>query len=88
MKNFTEIAGRYFGDDSVLFKSLQEGMSHVKKRETSYNYELHQDELFGGHFLDTINWRVHHSLNSYAAGNPEEIEVNIESRSYYAKAPA
>ena len=77
IKNFAGIAGRCFGEDSLLFQSLQKIVKHMERREPRYQYELRQNALFGGHLLDKINWRVHRFLDSCAGGEAEDLETDL-----------
>ena len=77
IKNFAGIAGRCFGEDSLLFQSLQKIVKHMERREPRYQYKLRQNALFGGHLLDKINWRVHQFLDSCAGREAEELEIDL-----------
>ena len=52
VRNITGLAGRCFGEDSVLFKNLWKVTTHIDEREVSYCYEFRQDKLSGGNLLD------------------------------------
>jgi len=98
VKNYAGVAGRTFGKDSVAHTSLKKIVSHISKYETSYNYEFRQEKLFGGNFLDRINWRYHRFLDSCASGDVENIDLKkldfndmleqVERREYHTKVPS
>ena len=75
MKNFTGIAGRLLGEDSMAHNSLTAITAHIEANETSYNYEFRQEKLFGGNFLDRVNWSFHHFLGSYTRGDVKDINT-------------
>ena len=82
----------------MIHHKLKEIATHIEAREISYNYKFKQDPLFGGKFLDKINWRIHRFLDSYASGDPDDIELDkldisdmltrVERRKYNAKVPS
>ena len=94
-KNFAGMAGRMFGQTSVQHHKLKQIQIHIEEREVSYNYEFKQDPLFGGNFLDRVNWRYHRFLDSCASGDPDAIELDkldfsdmlqqVERREYNSK---
>ena len=46
MRNFAGLAGRCFGEDSLLFTNLCSVAGYIDNREVSYCYEFRQDRLF------------------------------------------
>ena len=50
MRNITGLAGRCFGDNSLLFQKLSKVGDRIELKENSYNHEFRQEKLFGGHF--------------------------------------
>ena len=68
VENITGCAGRCLGEDSMARTILKRVVSHIENKETSYNYEFKQEKLFGGNFLDRINWWFHIFLDSCASG--------------------
>ena len=97
VKNIAGLAGRCFGDSSILYQSLQSIADHIEEKEISYNYEFRQESLFGGNFLDRIHWRMHRFFDSCASGNHELIDLDkldfsdilqqVERREYICKVP-
>ena len=98
MKNFAGLSGRIFGQTSVQYHKLKKIQTHIEEREISYNYEFKQDSLFGGNFLDRVNWRYHRFLDSCASGDLDDIELDkldfsdmlqqVERREYNSKVPS
>ena len=98
MKNFTGMAGRLLGEDSMAHSSLTAITAHIEANETSYNYEFRQEKLFGGNFLDRVNWRFHRFLGSCTNGDAKNIDTakldftdmleQIERREYHTKVPS
>ena len=98
MKNISGIAGRIMGEDAMVHTSLLQVSNHIEKKETSYNYEFKQDKLFGGNFMDRVNWRMHRFFDSCASGDVSIIDTDkldfsdmleqVERREYVAKSPA
>ena len=97
IKNFSGIVGRLIGQDSQLYTNLTILWKHVEARETRYKYEFRQDLMFGGCFLEEIDWKVHRFFDSCAHGDPARIMLDhidfteimnlVESRKYVCKAP-
>ena len=97
-KNYAGVAGRTFGKDSITHISLKIIVAHIEKYETSYNYEFRQEKLFGGNFLDRVNWRFRCFLDSCASGDVDNIDMKkldfqdileqVERREYHTKVPA
>ena len=69
IKNISGTAGRYFGQHSLLHKELHDLWMHVQHKENSYTYQFRQERLFGGCFLDKVDWRMHRFLESCADGD-------------------
>ena len=59
MRNIAGLAGRCFGDNSLIYQKLQEVEKHIEQKENSYTHKFRKEKLFGGHFLDKIHWRIH-----------------------------
>ena len=75
VKIFKGCVGRIFRGSSMIFKSLETIQNHIEDNETRYDYEYKQEELFGGSFLDRVNWRIHWFLSSRAGGNEENMDT-------------
>ena len=98
MKNFTGIAGRLLGEDSMAHSSVTVITAHIATNETSYNYEFRQEKSFGGNFLDRINLRSNCFLGSCTRGDVKDIDTakldlmdmleQIECKEYHTKAPS
>jgi hypothetical protein len=98
IKNFAGLAGRIFGQSSMLHINLREVADHIDDQQIFYNFEFRQDKFFGGTFLDKLNWRVHRFLDSCASGDPAKIDSKrlefkdmmdeVERREYNSKTPA
>ena len=86
------------GEDAMVHTSLLQISNHIEKKETSYNYEFKQDKLFGGNFMDRVNWRMHRFFDSCASGDVSNIDTDkldfsdmleqVKRREYVAKSPA
>ena len=97
IRNFAGVIGRLIGQDSQLFINLTVLWKHIEARETRYKYEFRQDKMFGGCFLEEVDWKVHRFLDSCAHGDPAQMIVDhidfmdlmslVESRKYVCKAP-
>ena len=97
MKNIAGLAGRCFGDNSILYISLQLVADHIEAKEISYSYEFKQDKFFGGNFMDRIHWRMHRFFDSCASGDVANIDIKklefddimdqVERREYNCKVP-
>ena len=98
VNNIAGLSGRCFGQESILYKSLEEVKEHIERKEVNYNYEFRQDKLFGGNILDRIHWRMHRFFDSCSAGNKDKVDVEkldfsdilqqVERREYHCKPPA
>ena len=98
VKNYRGCAGRLLGQKSLAYESLSSIFDHIEDKETSYNYEFKRDTLFGGSFLDRVNWRFHRFLDSCASGVPSDIDTKkldfsdmleqVERREYQTKIPS
>jgi len=98
MKNISGIPGRMLGKDSMAHNSLKRITEHIESKVISYNYEFHQEKLFGGKLLDRINWHFHRSLDSCTSGDVTDIDTakldftdmleQVERREYHTKVPA
>ena len=97
VKNIAGLAGRCFGDSSILYASIKTVADHIDRKENSYSHEFRQEKFFGGHFLDKLHWRIHRFLDSCAHGDPERVDTDkldfsdmmqqIECREYNTKVP-
>ena len=98
VKNYAALLARCFGEDSRVHMAIKKISTHMEKKEMAYTYEFRQEKLFGGHFLDRINRRVHRFLDSCAKGEIKEVDVNklefddlleqLENFEYNTKVPA
>ena len=50
IKNLAGLAGRCLGQTSLLHVGLTDLAEHVEGKENAYNYEFHQERLFGRTF--------------------------------------
>ena len=97
VKNYTGCAGRCFGADSLIYRNLSSILNHIENNETCYDYEFKEEKMFGGDFLEKINWRVQKFLQSCADGDEAKIKTEhlefhdilerIERREYHTKVP-
>ena len=98
VRNITAVAGRCMGEHSLIYESLSKLEKHVQDMEMSYQYEFRQDPLFGGNFLDLMNWQMHRFLESCASGEESRIDTSlldfsemmhqVERRQFPTKSPA
>ena len=96
VKNIAGLAGRCLGQSSAIHIALRLLAEHIEDNENEYNYEFHQESLFGGHLLDKIHWRVHKFFDSCARGDEGKIdlgklnftEMQIEQRDWITKIPS
>ena len=98
VKNFKGCVGRIFGQSSMIFDCFEKLQHHIEDHETRYDYEYKQDKLFGGSFLDRVNWRIHRFLDSCACGDASKIDTKklcfedmmeqVERREFQSKVPA
>jgi hypothetical protein len=75
IKNIAGIAGRCMGQQSMLHVKLQKLWVHIQHKENSYTYQFCQERLFGGCFLDKIDWRMHRFLESCSDGDKDDITI-------------
>ena len=97
-KNLAGLADRYLGQTSLLHVGLTDLADHVEEKENAYNYEFHQERLFGGYFLDRVHWRIQRFYDSCASGDDTKIDTEkidfrdlqeqIERQEYHTKIPA
>ena len=98
IRNIADLAGRCFGENSVLIRNLWEMAKHSYYREVAYAYKFRQDKLLGGNILDRIHYRIHQFFNSCADGIPEKLDLDhldfrdimeqVRRREYVCKTPA
>ena len=98
VKNYKGCIGRLLGQNPMAFKGLTTIYNHIEDKEMSYNYESKQEKLFGGSFLNRMNWRFHRFLDSCANGVVSEIDIKkldfsdmleqVERREYQTKVPS
>ena len=98
IKIFKGCVGRIFGQSSMIFECCEKLQHHIEDHETRYDYEYKQEKLFGGSFLDRVNWRIHRFLDSCACGDTDRIDMKklsfedmmeqVERREFQTKVPA
>ena len=94
---FAGVIRRLIGQDSQLFINLTVLWKHIEAHETRYKYKFRQDKMFGGCFLEEVDWKVHRFFDSCAHGDPAQMIVDhidfmdlmplVESHKYVCKAP-
>ena len=75
IKNYAGCASLIFGQDSTIHRSLEHIQEHIEDNENNYTYEFKEESLFGGHFLDRINYIINKFLESCASGNHSNIDT-------------
>ena len=86
-----------FSGKTPKHTAASKSFTSILKIETSYQYELKQDRLFGGSLLDKVNWRFNRFLDSCAHGEVDKIDTKkldfdnimeqVERREYNTKVP-
>ena len=48
---------------------------HIENEDASYNNEFFQEKMFGGNFMDKVNWKLHRFLGTCVSGDVNEFDT-------------